>query len=156
TPPMADSAVLVNSRKTPHLLLYGGMIAGVVIAFFVIRSWGENLVAPAAPQATGYGNFSGQVHINDLLHVLLALALVIATARALGTLFRLAHQPPVIGEIIAGILLGPSLLGRIAPSVAHYLLPPTVAPFLNVLSQVGVILYMFLVGLELDPSLMRQ
>jgi Kef-type K+ transport system membrane component KefB len=87
---------------------------------------------------------------------LLALALVITTARLLGTLFRVARQPAVIGEILAGILLGPSLLGRFAPPVSHYLLPGTVAPFLNVISQVGVILYMFLVGLELDPGLMRQ
>jgi Kef-type K+ transport system membrane component KefB len=152
---MADSAAVVKSRESLHLLLYAAMIAGVVLAFLAIRSWGETLAAPPGPLGSGYGSFAGQVHINDLLHVLLALALVIATARTLGTVFRAAHQPPVIGEIIAGILLGPSLFGRVAPAVAHYLLPPTVAPFLNVLSQFGVILYMFLVGLELDPGLMR-
>ena len=137
-------------------MLYGSMIGGVVLAFAGIRSWGEKLTAPAAPAGPIFGSVAGQVDVSALLHVLLALALVISTARLLGTLFRAAHQPPVIGEILAGILLGPSLLGRFAPAVSHYLLPMTVAPFLNVISQVGVILYMFLVGLELDPGLMRQ
>ena len=153
---MADPVAPANPHKALHLLLYGTMIAGVVVAFGAIRSWGEKLSAPAAPAGAVYGTAAGQVDVSTLLHVLLALALVITTARLLGTLFRVAHQPPVMGEILAGILLGPSLLGRSAPTVWHYLLPATIAPFLNVISQVGVILYMFLVGLELDPGLMRQ
>src|SRR5437667_7561066 len=108
---MADSAVPAYTRKALHVALYGTMVVGVVLAFLAIRSWGEKLTAPATTGAGVYGSAAGQVHVNDLLHVLLALALVISTARILGTLFRVAHQPPVIGEIIAGILLGPSLLG---------------------------------------------
>ena len=91
-----------------------------------------------------------------MLHVLLALIVVIVMARGLGTLFRSVHQPPVVGEIIAGIVLGPSVLGRLAPGVSAYVLPGSVAPFLDVISQVGVILYMFLVGVELDPTLLRK
>lgn len=153
---MADSAAIPAPRKALHILLYGLMIGGVVVVFAGIRAWGEKLSAPAAPAGSIYGSAAGQMDVNALLHVLLALALVVSTARLLGTLFRIAHQPPVIGEIIAGILLGPSLLGRVAPALWQHLLPATVAPFLNVISQVGVILYMFLVGLELDPGLMRQ
>src|SRR5262249_4682831 len=85
-----------------------------------------------------------------LLDVLLALAVVVALGRALGVLFVRIGQPPVIGEVVAGILLGPSLLGRVAPNVAGYILPPHSAPYLGVIAQLGVVLYLFLVGLELN------
>ena len=62
----------------------------------------------------------------------------------------------MVGEILAGIVLGPSLLGRLAPGAEGYLFPAMVGPFLNIIAQVGVILYMFLVGLELDPALLRK
>ncbi len=136
---------------------YGLMIAATVLLYLLIRGYGERLAAP--PAGLGQPGFivgqAGQ-HVDAMLHVLLALVVVIVLARAIGTLFRRFQQPPVVGEILAGIMLGPSLLGRISPAAFAYLLPPSVAPFLNVLSQVGVILYMFLVGLELDPSLLRK
>src|SRR5947209_6540807 len=134
---------------------YGLMIGGTVLAYSFVRSAGERRLAPgaAAGQAL-FGAQGGSANADVLAHVLLALVVVIITARAVGSLFRWLAQPPVVGEILAGILLGPSLLGRVAPAVSAYILPKTVAPFLGILSQVGVILYMFLVGLELDPGLL--
>src|SRR4029453_5302402 len=58
--------------------------------------------------------------------------------------------------IVAGLVLGPSLLGRLSPAVATFILPATIAPFLQVIAQLGVILFMFLVGIELDTALMRR
>jgi Kef-type K+ transport system membrane component KefB len=135
---------------------YALMIAGLVIVYLVIRSFGETLAAPAPTGNALFGSIASQAHAGDLLHVLMALVVVIATARGMGSLFRNAHQPAVVGEILAGIVLGPSLLGRLAPAAEAYLFPVTVGPFLNIISQVGVILYMFLVGLELDPALLRK
>ena len=92
----------------------------------------------------------------DLLwHLLLALAAVVITGRVLGRVFRLIGQPPVIGEVVAGIALGPSLLGAVSPDAYAFLLPPAVAPSLGLLSQLGVALYMFLIGVELDTDVLR-
>jgi len=70
--------------------------------------------------------------------------------------FRRLGQPPVIGEVVAGILLGPSLLGRVWPAGSQFLLPTEVAPYLAAIAQIGVILYMFVIGLELDPAVLRR
>ncbi len=85
-----------------------------------------------------------------LTHVLAALLAVLLTGRLLGLLLRCLGQPPVIGEVLGGILLGPSLLGQVWPEAAVFILPPALAPYLGVIAQLGVILYMFLVGLELN------
>ena len=90
-----------------------------------------------------------------LLSVLLALTVIMLTARLVGAVFAKLNQPSVIGEVVGGIMLGPSLLGRIAPGWQAMVLPPDTAPILSVIAQLGVILYMFLVGLELDLSLLR-
>ncbi|MEH2393032.1 MAG: cation:proton antiporter [Nostoc sp.] len=84
--------------------------------------------------------------------VLVEVLIVIGLSRLVGLGFRSIKQPLVIGEIVAGIMLGPSLFGLIAPHLAVTLFPPETIPFLNVLSQVGLIFFMFLIGLELNPK----
>lgn len=91
--------------------------------------------------------------MTPLGELLLALAAVIAAGRVLSALFARIGQPPVIGEVVAGILLGPSLLG---PEASARILPPAVAPLLGAVSQLGVVLYMFLVGLDLNPTELRK
>jgi Kef-type K+ transport system membrane component KefB len=130
------------------------MLAGAVVLFLLIDALGAGLTAPplAAPAPRGDA-LSGKP--DELMHVLLALAAVLITGRLLGALFRLLGQPPVIGEVLGGIALGPSLLGRVAPDASAFLLPASVAPYLGVLAQLGVILYMFVVGLELNSGALR-
>jgi Kef-type K+ transport system membrane component KefB len=89
-------------------------------------------------------------------NLLLALAVIIAAAHLLGALFRRMGQPPVVGEMIAGISLGPSLLGRVAPAVSAHLFPAAIVPNLSLISQFGVILFMFLVGVEFDIDWLRR
>ncbi|GAA2714078.1 cation:proton antiporter [Actinoplanes palleronii] len=84
--------------------------------------------------------------------LLLGLAVIIVLARALGALARKIGQPPVIGEIIAGILIGPSIFGTL---VSDRLFPADVRPALAGLANVGLVLFMFIVGYELDQSLVR-
>ncbi|MDQ3069784.1 MAG: cation:proton antiporter [Acidobacteriota bacterium] len=88
-----------------------------------------------------------------LLQVLLALAAVILTGQILARVLTRFGQPPVIGEVLAGILLGPSLIG---PELSSRILPPAIAPALGIIAQLGVILYMFVVGLELETGKLRS
>jgi Kef-type K+ transport system membrane component KefB/nucleotide-binding universal stress UspA family protein len=90
--------------------------------------------------------------METVILVLFEVLIVIGLSRLVGLAFKSVNQPLVIGEIVAGIMLGPSLLGLIAPSVAVTLFPPETIPFLNVLSQVGLIFFIFLIGLELNPK----
>ncbi|MCX7595101.1 MAG: cation:proton antiporter [Fischerella sp.] len=90
--------------------------------------------------------------MHTVVLVLIEVLIVIGLSRLVGLAFRWINQPLVIGEIVAGIMLGPSLLGLVAPGLAATLFPPETVPFLNVLSQVGLIFFMFLIGLELNPK----
>ncbi|MEB3177491.1 MAG: cation:proton antiporter [Nostocaceae cyanobacterium] len=90
--------------------------------------------------------------MHTVVLVLLQVLIVIGLSRIVGLGFRWIKQPLVIGEIVAGIMLGPSLFGLIAPGLSATLFPPETVPFLNVLSQVGLIFFMFLIGLELNPK----
>jgi Kef-type K+ transport system membrane component KefB len=92
---------------------------------------------------------------SSLTLLLVQIAVILAASRLMGKLFRRIHQPQVIGEMVAGIMLGPSLLGWLAPNLSARLFPPASLEYLNILSQIGLILFMFLVGLELDPLLLR-
>lgn len=93
----------------------------------------------------------------NAIHILLIqIAVILALSRLLGYLMRLVRQPQVVGEMIAGILLGPSLLGLIHHGAwMNALFPRALLGNLDVLSQLGVMLFMFLVGLELDPKFLR-
>jgi len=90
--------------------------------------------------------------MQTVILVLVEVLIVIGMSRLVGLGFKVIKQPLVIGEIVAGIMLGPSLFGLVAPQLAITLFPPETVPFLNILSQVGLIFFMFLIGLELDPK----
>lgn len=137
------------------VFIYLGIFVGAAAILAVIIHFGKGLTAPI-PTPTDLAPIKKAAgHLDTLLHVLLALTVVIITARGIGAIFKFIHQPPVIGEVIGGILLGPSFLGLWLPDVYNYVLPQSAAPFLGIISQLGIILYMFLVGLELDLKVMR-
>src|SRR5580658_3283423 len=92
----------------------------------------------------------------NLFILVLQIAVVLAACRLAGTLFQKFAQPRVVGEMFAGIMLGPSLLGWIAPHGSAYLFPPLSLGFLNALSQIGVIVFMFLVGLKINPNELKK
>lgn len=145
-----------HSRGSARLWAgYSLLVLGSIGLFFAVRVYGETLTAPAAVD-TAQSSASPPAVLHSLLHLLLALAAVIILGQILARLCAFVRQPPVIGEVLAGICLGPSLLGRVAPGVGHFLLPDSVAPSLSIVAQLGVILYMFIVGLELNVNVLRR
>jgi Kef-type K+ transport system membrane component KefB len=88
--------------------------------------------------------------------LILQIGTILIVARLIGWLFGKLHQPRVVGEMVAGILLGPSLLGWVAPNISADLFPPASLGHLNSLSQIGLLIFMFLVGLELDLRQLRE
>jgi Kef-type K+ transport system membrane component KefB len=127
--------------------VYGLLVVAPVLLTIVLLSGDADSgsSAPSAEAAAGH----------PLARLLLAIAVVVAACKAAGWLVRRLGQPPVIGEIAAGIVLGPSVLGAAWPAGAAALIPEAILPQLNVLAQVGVVLFVFLTGLELNTGLLR-
>ncbi|MGB2712035.1 MAG: cation:proton antiporter [Conexibacter sp.] len=87
---------------------------------------------------------------------LLALVVAMLAARLAGTLLTRLGQPRVIGEILAGIVLGPTILGALAPDLQAEIFPPDLLQALGIAANLGLIFFMFLVGLELNVTGMRR
>jgi Kef-type K+ transport system membrane component KefB len=88
--------------------------------------------------------------------VFIDIAIIVVLARMMGALFKKMRQPPVVGEIVAGLILGPSLLGSLPGDIPDTLFPRAqVRPALEVIAQLALIIFMFIVGLELDTKLIR-
>lgn len=137
---------------TVVVLLFGAGIYGIL-------TFGSRLettrAAPAVAETPGTSSgVIAEGFLENLRHpaslLLLQVIVIVAAAKGLGALMLRIGQPPVIGEMIAGILLGPSLLGLLAPAAHSFLFPASSLGVLQLLSQIGVILFMFVVGMELD------
>jgi Kef-type K+ transport system membrane component KefB len=113
--------------------------------------------APVAQPGVAHSLAALRENLRDPLGLLLVqLILIVVLARIFGALFVRMGQPAVIGEMLAGILLGPSLLGWTLPGVFQFVFPDSSLGALRMLSQVGIILFMYVVGMELDVKHLRH
>jgi Kef-type K+ transport system membrane component KefB/nucleotide-binding universal stress UspA family protein len=134
---------------------YVGVAVLAVVALNLLLRAGDKLHAPQ-PRGGGAPATKEALDVHAAFwKLLLATVVIITLARVVGALFRRIGQPQVMGEIVAGILLGPSLFGEVAPGLQHRLFSADVLPFIDVLSQIGLVFFMFLIGLELDVRLIK-
>jgi len=142
----------------------------VVLSFLFMMYWvvqfgkpleagKTEIVVSVASDQSLFEQFKG-TFFESLTHPLATLLLqiitIIFTARTFGFLFNKIGQPTVIGEIIAGIFLGPSLLGNWFPEYSAFLFPVTSLPNLQFFSQMGLLFFMFVVGMELDLRVLKN
>src|SRR6266480_974006 len=161
-------------KRAARLYLLIVSVAGLGI-FFILH-FGERLPAPASPlptesvarttpdvTAVGDSSFFASVEsslrqngANPLSRLFLQLLIIVSASCAVGWIFRRFDQPAVVGEMMAGILLGPSLFGLLAPNIFQFVFAASSLDALRLFSQIGVCLFMFAVGMELDVSQLRH
>ena len=137
-----------NSISAAYVMLVG---LPLLLLLGVLQS-GSRLPPPVAVAVQQATPASAAPAPLDLIELVLQIGVILVVSRIVGMLFRKIHQPQVVGEMVAGILLGPSLLGWVAPGLSNVLFPPASLGYLNALSQVGLVLFMFLIGVFLDPT----
>ena len=138
-------------------IAYITLVGLPLLVIFGTLEAGRTLVAPApaALPAIQPAARSAAAPLSAALVLFLQIAVILLAARVVGILFRKIGQPQVVGEMAAGILLGPTLLGWLAPGFSQTLFPAASVDSLQTLSQIGLALFMFQVGLELNPRELR-
>ena len=156
------------TKKFKGFLLYVGLIVLFGASMYLIIREGQahQLVSHSAdsthaPQnlVEGFSVFLALMaeHIHSSFGLLLLqIIIILITCRIVGLLFKRIGQPMVVGEILAGILLGPSVLGRFAPDFSQFLFPRESLGNINLLSQFGLIFFMYTIGMELDVDAIRK
>lgn len=137
-----------RARPSKSTLAYLTLVVVPVVATLVLlRHGGSNGVGRSAFGRPAYDPFFG---------LLIAVPVILAACHLAGAAMRRLSQPAVIGQILAGILLGPSALGAAWPQAFRWLFPARLVPMLDILSQLGLIFFMFLVGYEFNLVLARR
>ena len=150
-----------NHRNTIfYFVVTGGFTALIywIICQGKSLETGKNYIRPVTENGH-WNDFMASLTLNlhhDLAILLAQIITIIFVARFFGWVFRKIGQPSVIGEIIAGIALGPSLLGLYFPEFSSGLFPIQSLGNLQFLSQIGLILFMFIIGIELDLKVLQN
>ncbi|WP_165021724.1 cation:proton antiporter [Dysgonomonas sp. ZJ279] len=151
-------------KKIRNIFFYIIIIGGFSSLMYWIISTGKGLengrgIVSKSLENSAFQEFMNSI-IGNLHHsiglLLLQIIIIIIVARIFGWMFKKIGQPMVIGEILAGIVLGPSLLGMYFPDVSEFLFPLQSLGNLNILSQIGLILFMFVIGMELNLKVLRN
>jgi Kef-type K+ transport system membrane component KefB len=132
----------VRGKGFRNVAIYGGLIVLPVAVAIVVLVVGTD----------GGTARAGVENTHPFARLFLAITVIVVACKLVGMLVALVGQPAVVGEIAAGIVLGPSLLGGIFPAAEEWLFPASTQSQLQVLAQVGAVLFVFLAGFELDVN----
>ena len=143
-----------SRRLLPTTAAYGVLVGVPAMVIVALLRIGERL--PTAAGAVATPRSAGGTPAFDLGLLTLQMVVIVAVARLTGSVLARFGQPRVVGEMAAGLLLGPSVLGRLAPSLMATVFPPASLGYVSAVAQVGLLLFMFLVGLELDAAHLRR
>jgi len=143
-----------SRRLLPTTAAYGVLVGVPAMVIVALLRIGERL--PTAAGAAATPRSAGGTPAFDLGLLTLQMVVIVAVARLTGSVLARFGQPRVVGEMAAGLLLGPSVLGRLAPSLMATVFPPASLGYVSAVAQVGLLLFMFLVGLELDAAHLRR
>lgn len=145
-------------RRIGNALAYAVLVGAPAVGVFVVLRVGSALPAPQGalvPASVAASGLAASDVVLRLGNFLAQIIVILALSRVIGRLLGRIGQPFVVGEMLSGILLGPSALGAVWPAAYTLLFPVGTVRFLGAVSQLGLVLFMFFVGLELDPNQLR-
>ena len=145
--------------KRQHFKLYLFSVVPFLALILILLTLGKTLqpsayVAEIRNAHAGGGSIAESFK-HPLTILLMQMLVVLGTAKLIGYLFTRMGQQSVMGEIVAGIVLGPSLFGWLMPEGFLFLFPTDSLPNLHLLSQIGLVLFMFIIGMELDTGILK-
>lgn len=151
--------------KHRNLIFYTSVIGILFVVMYVFLMLGKNNqeiyknVVEVVSNKSAWGNFVSSVSLEasgSTAILLLQIIIILIFARFFGWVCLKIGQPTVIGEIIAGIVLGPSLLGAYFPELSLMIFPASSIGSIKLLSEIGLVLFMFIVGMELDLKVFKN
>ncbi|MBD8348214.1 cation:proton antiporter [Dysgonomonas sp. HGC4] len=151
--------------KHKNLIFYISVIGVLSVIIYFVLSLGQNQLQPSldgneiVSQHSAWTNFSTSViqeATGSTALLILQIIVILCFVRLFGWVCQKIGQPTVIGEIIAGIVLGPSLLGAFFPEMSELIFPESSIGSIKLLSEIGLILFMFIVGMELDLKVLKN
>ncbi|MFR9166994.1 MAG: cation:proton antiporter [Dysgonomonas sp.] len=153
-------------KKHKNLIFYVSIIGVLSVVIYIFQSLGKEyledpneILHPVMGEGSAWRNFLYSLW-DSIMHplsiLLFQIVAILIVVRIFGWICKKIGQPTVVGEIIAGVVLGPSLLGLYFPEVSAFIFPESSLSNISLLSQIGLILFMFIVGLELDFKVLKN
>lgn len=148
------------SKKTKLILIYIFTFLFLAITIYIVQSFAQfrhsiDLLNITTTQSSSIEMFLDNLREEmgkSISTLLLQISVILLFVKLFGEICRKLNQPSVVGEILAGILLGPSFLGLLFPNISLFIFPSISLKFIEVFSEIGLVLFMFIVGLELKLS----